>query len=565
LRIACVLMGGNPALREPMRLSSVSRSLRRAVLEALERLPLEESVDQMRKHRGLWKRAGERLHPFELVSQLPSAALAFAVIRGTKLDALRAGNELRERAVRLPFLFVEDGVVKAIAWAGPIEDALRAGNPRSALVRLTHRPVELLRRADHLMRVAQKRQVDALQTILKAIELSAAKGPAAAMLTVSAHVARRGRAWPRRVFFPRGDVLRAWGEADQRAPLRGDALAIVVGAVRRQLCSRAEANRQFSRAVIDRALVDVVIPTLEPSTASERVRWPRGSEMALPSGQSVRLFLDWQSPTTRTVSLGFGVELFDAQWKHQETRTGVETMEGIQTIDLHIDRLSLQGARHAVMTVFSGGSVRFDQLPHAYVGVGVPHDDSNLDASVAGLRFDLIGRSFLSVPLIIDLSERRLRWLAVRLANKQVIATAGGYRATLAHLGRDYTDLIGTNSRPTLWDVACVHAAGRANIVYIRERDGSFTMYRRRDNESKVARLARVMSGASDDGHVDALPAANAPMWFALVSPIELPNGSVGYVHDPRGMSPDVTRMSATELVNELRPAGVFAPRVEAP
>jgi hypothetical protein len=34
---------------------------------------------------------------------------------------------------------IEDDKLKPIAWAGPIEDALRAGNPRSALARLTHR------------------------------------------------------------------------------------------------------------------------------------------------------------------------------------------------------------------------------------------------------------------------------------------------------------------------------------------------------------------------------------------------------------------------------------------
>ena len=51
-----------------------------------------------------------------------------------------------------------------------------------------------------------------------------------------------------------------------------------------------------------------------------------------------------------------------------------------------------------------------------------------------------------------------------------------------------------------MWDVACIHAAARANTIYIRERDGSFTTYRRRDNETKHARLGRLMSGAADDG-----------------------------------------------------------------
>ena len=163
----------------------------------------------MVRHRALWKRVGERLHPFELADALPNTALAFAVVRGTKLADVTFGAKVRELGVRLPSVYVEDDVAKPIAWAGPIEDALRAGNPRSALARLTHRPAELLRRADHLVRVAQTRQLDALQTIVKAVELAAVKGPPSLLLTLAAHVSRRGRAWPRRVFFPDGDVLRA--------------------------------------------------------------------------------------------------------------------------------------------------------------------------------------------------------------------------------------------------------------------------------------------------------------------------------------------------------------------
>ena len=121
-----------------MRFGSLDRGLRRALLEALERLPLENVVEDMMRRPRLWKRVGERLHPFEHAKKLPNAALAFAVVRGTDL----ATRELRRRCCAsmrsaMPFVYVEDDRVKAIAWAGPIEDALRAR--RSALgARATH-------------------------------------------------------------------------------------------------------------------------------------------------------------------------------------------------------------------------------------------------------------------------------------------------------------------------------------------------------------------------------------------------------------------------------------------
>lgn len=566
LRIAAVLMGGPPDLAGTLRLSSVPRGLRRAVLSALDALPLEETVEVMLRRRGLWKCIGERLHPFEHVDALPNAALAFAVLRRTNLARTSFGPQLRDRAVRVAFLYVEDDIAKPIAWAGPIEDALRAGNPRSALVRLTHRPAELLRRADHLVRLAQTRQLEALQTILKAVELSATKGPPAEMLALAAHVARRGRPWKRRVFFPRGRVLDAWSRADRRTPLRGDAIAVMVGAIRRQLCNRAEANRPFARAVIDRALVDLVVPT-KARPIKSRVVWPRGSEMALPDGPEVRLFLHWQEPASKPATLRFAVEMFDHEWQHVATAPTVR--EGTTAyVDLHLEQTAMRGVRHLVMAV-AGEQRRFDRLPQCFVGAVLPPKEGvAFDPHVVAERFDLQGRGLVSIPLAVDVSERRLRWLAVRIPGETALAEAGGYRAALAHVGRDLADVIGTHARPTMWDVACVHAAARANVIYIRERDNSFTMYRRRDNESKTARLGRLMSGAADDGRVSGLPASDAPMWFALMSGMTLPRGSVGFVHDVRGLASDggrgsdgIERLAASDLVAELS----LRPRDDAP
>jgi len=579
LRVACVLMGGAADLVEPVKMGPLPRALRRALLEALERVPLESLVEDMMRHANLWKRVGERLHPFESVKTNKHAAFGFAVLRRTNLATASFGATLRELAVRQPFVYVEDDVIKPIAWAGPIEDALRTGNPRSALVRLTHRPGDLLRRADHLIRTAQIRQPEALQTLLKAIELSAMKAQPALMLTLAAHVARRSRPWQRRVFFPKGEVLRAWGAPDKRTPLRGDAIAVIVGSIRRQLCLRAEVNRQFPRAVIDRALVDVTVPINERTASRAKLSWPRGSELALPEGQRIRLFLHWEQPLNHRTDLDLSIALYDASWRHVATvdytnlvlagRNGGHAavhsgdltdapapLGASEFIDLHLEHLTMEGARHAVMAVFSFNAVPFDKLPHVFAGVMVaPDEGAAFDPRAVEQRFDLRGRSLITVPLTIDLSERRLRWLDVHVNGREELKSVGGYRSALAHIGRDFADLIGTHARATMWDVACVHAAARANVVYIRERDGSYTVYRRRDNESKVARLGRMMSGAGDDGRVATMPIADAPTWFALMTGLPLPRGSVGYALDVRGLPADgIERQAAGDLIAELAP-----------
>jgi hypothetical protein len=154
---------------------------------------------------------------------------------------------------------------------------------------------------------------------------------------------------------------------------------------------------------------------------------------------------------------------------------------------------------------------------------------------------------------VIDLETRRVRWLDVHIAGQGALGEAGGYRAALAHLGRDFADLGATGARPTLWDIAAIHAVARANIIYVRERGGGFAAYRRRDKEQALGRLARLHAGDDPDGTLDELPPANAPTWFALLrDDLELLPGSTGYVLDPRAAGDGIDRVSAADLVGEL-------------
>jgi len=397
LRVAAVLLGGNPRLVEPMRLGSIGRGLRRALLEAINSLPAEQAIEDMWRHRGLWKRVGERLHPFEYAKHLPIATLAFAAVRQTRLDAGSFGDAIRNQARGIATVRVANHRAKVTPWASLVEDHLRTGDAPAAAERLGQRPGELLRRVDHLIRVAQAQEPDALAAVLDAVSAAVTRGSPALLLELTSYIARRTAPWRRRVFFPKGEVLNAWGAPDRREPLRGDAIEAIVALARAELMSRAATRRAFARATIDRGLVDF------------------------------------------------------------------------------------------------------------------------------------------------------------RIAGRSALQRVGSYRASLAHIGRDFAGLASTGARPTLWDIAALHAVARANIVYVRERSGAIAAYRRRDQEQALARLARLHAGDDPDAMLDELPPANAPTWFALLrDDIALPAGSAGYVLDPRSASEGVERLSAADLLGEL-------------
>ena len=138
LRVASVLMGAGPDLAPPRHLRSLPRALRRAILEALDRLPAEHVDDEIARRRTLWQRVGERLHPGEHAIRLPHAARAFAIARGS---------------------------MHVTRWAAPVEHALAAGDALAALAHLAGRPAELLARGRHLERVARAQSPEAVAAL----------------------------------------------------------------------------------------------------------------------------------------------------------------------------------------------------------------------------------------------------------------------------------------------------------------------------------------------------------------------------------------------------------------
>ncbi|CAN5913594.1 hypothetical protein BH11MYX2_BH11MYX2_12840 [soil metagenome] len=578
LRVAVVLMGGSPGLSDPLlKLGNITRNLRRTVLEALDTIDPEKLAADVPRHASLWKRVGERLHPYEYAKRLPTAALAFAIARGTKISTATFGTTLAAQAGQLRRVRIENDRVHVEAWGAPIEDALRIGDARAAVEHLAAKPGELLRRADHLVRVAQAKQPAALTDVLRAITTAAAKGAPATLLSLAAHVAKRDAPFPRRVFFPKAEVLHAWSTPDKRAPLQADAIAAIEDAARSALLARAEARPKFPRGVIDRGLVDLLAPISERNASPAKIAWPRGSETMLPLGEKLRLFLHWEQPPNKQVDLELSVALFDEHWRHVDTcdftnlvvdapdvpRAAVHSgdltdapapLGASEFVDLDVTALA-RTARHAVMVVFSYNAVAFDKLPFGFAGLMLASaEGTHFDPRAVAQRFDLTGRSTVLVPLTIDLAARRLRWLDVHVPSRQSFNTVGGHNVALAHLGMDFANLAAAAARPTLWDVAAIHAAARANILYVRERDGSFAQYRRRDKETSLQRLGRLRSG-EHDGTQSTLSTSAAPTWFAVLrDDLVFPAGSEGYILDARATLPAVTRLAAADLVAQLAP-----------
>lgn len=485
LRVLLVALGGDADLvRAPKPLPSIPRPLRRFVLQTLEGIPQDQLAEDVRRHAGLWKRVGEKLHPYEFQVRYPNTALAFAAIRRTRVDddftAGSTATVTRER-------------VRLRTWATQLEEALVAQDLELALELAARRPGELVRRFDHLLRAG----ADPVAA-LDALRAAAPQVPAPLLLTAMASLRARTRRLPKRVFFPRGEVTKAFATDDKRPLLDATVVGPVVEAIQSELLVRARRLPRHPTALLDDGLRDLTVPFRERHSARTLVRVPRGSRLPLPDGDTLRLFLHWTEPPEQRVDLDLSVALYDAAWRMQgqcdytqlEVFGGAARHSGDLTsapaplgasefIDLDLPGLRRAGVRHVVMLVFAYNDVPFEAMTDAFAGFMSRRDRRGevFDARTVEQRFDLQGNAKIAVPALLDLDARTLLWADVNLPAALRFHSVGGYRAVLAHIGHDLQAAFGAGARPTLFELAAIHAAARTDRVLVRGVDGTLRAF----------------------------------------------------------------------------------------
>ncbi|MBO1335971.1 MXAN_6230/SCO0854 family RING domain-containing protein [Streptomyces sp. VRA16 Mangrove soil] len=531
LRLLVVRSGGDPDLLAPVRLRSVPRALRRRLLAAIDRLDVVRVAEEMERRPGAFKRLGELLHPFEHARRYPRAALAFAILRGTRItdeDEEGLGRTLLHAAlgqgdaVRL----AGDDRPRAVTWAHRVESALAYWDIERACELLTARPGELLRRLDVLLsRSVVEGTPDLVAVALAEALPDAGAGP---LLGAWGKLAVRTVPGHRRVFFPRGRVTTAYAVDDHRPPLprRGAEQAaelIEAEAVRRIGATGAE---RYDIAVLDARLADLPVPYAERASAASLVAVPRGGALRVPApqdGRVLRLFLHWMQNKGQRVDLDLSVAFYDDQWRfvglcdytrlewggeaalHSGDLTSAPPPHGAtEYVDLDLGRLREGGVRFAVPVVFSYNDVPFDRLPDAFAGfMGVQRGArAAFDARAVRQRFDLAGDAKAMMPMIVDLRTLRAWWADVTLATGDGTRhTVWGHRERVRRAARDLLDAFRAGGRATLWDLACWVAAARTDgDVLVRESGRAHRVYRRGPGEPRAEFALRMREGWEADG-----------------------------------------------------------------
>lgn len=530
LRTLVVRSGGDPDLLELPRLSGLSRPVRRELLALLDGFDLRRLAEDMARHPRAWKRVGEILHPFEQAHRHARVALAFAVLRGTRIGDGALGETLLAEAARHEDVRLQGDRLRIVTWQGRVEEAIGRWDTTAAAGLLRERPGELLRRLDLLL--ARSGSATLPEAVGEALADALPRSGPGPLLGAYGRMKVRSVPGHRRVFFPRGRVTQAYAVDDDRPPLpsrvAGRAGELIAAEAVRRLAARE--GERYDVAVLDASLADLPVPFAERASAASLVAVPRGSSLPMPAdSETVRLFLHWLQPKGVRVDLDLSVALYDDLWRfiglcdythltyaggaarHSGDLTSAPAPHGAtEYLDLDLPRLAHVGVRFVVPAVLSYNNVPFDELPDAFAGFMAVEGKGRVvyDPRTVRQRFDLAGDAALRVPMIVDLRTRRAWWADVTLGTGDGSHDVWRYRKQLGRMGNDLLDTFQPRGRATLWDLACWTAAARTEgPVYVRGRGHVLWGYRRAQDEPRADFALRVRDGWEPD----ALRAEPAP------------------------------------------------------
>lgn len=581
LRVLTVWMGGDAGLVEPRpRLRPMSRPLRRAVLTVLEHLPIDRLGEDMARHRERWVRTGEALRPFEYHRRFPNVSLAFASLRrslpepdGPLAETLRKATADGDDAIDVALTRTALRV-RLRTFAALVEAALAEGALARAVELLSERPGELARRFDHLLRRIGSERPELGPVLFAALADAVPKLPTPLLLTLRSVLASRSEPLARRVFFPRGAVTRAYGTIDLRPLLPAKEIGQAVDIISEELAHRATLLAPVATAVLDESLADLLCPVAERTASKALVQLPRGSVVPLPDGDRLRLFVHWTEPTDVRVDLDLSVAIFDREWRHVsvcdytrlraflddsavhsgDLTSAPAPLGASEFVDLDIPQLESHGVRHLAMIIFSYNDIAFETMTDAFAGFMSGRDQRGevFDARTVEQRFDLTGDAKICLPMLVDLETRTMRWVDVKPGAGPGLHSVFSHRAKLAHLCCDLHDNFSSAQRPTLYEVAALHAAARAGDVLVRRREGGIVHLSRRDGETVQAFAGRI--GTLEGAVAGEVALGGGPVFAALaVGDLELPDGSSCYALRPRLTPPaTVTQLTAGDLVSAL-------------
>lgn len=445
LRLATAISEGDISLAENSKFKKMSKKTRKQILQSLENF--NNITEDMLRYKEQWKRLGEILHPFEYQKRFPKCYNSFDIIRNKK-----------------PFK----------SFNCVIERLILEGDTISATKVLKTRPGELARRLDKLVRTSKTPQ-----SILEVFSEISSEISTLVLLQVHCHFKARSIKKELRVFFPKGNIGKLKAIEDSLPTLDPSICNNIVKICENALINKFKNKKSLGNIYIDEQLKNFNIPFAMRSASKALKTISRGSKILLPSGNTIRFFIYWKDGASRTdLDLSALALDKDSTFKTTIAYYNLKDFGGFHSgditsapngasefIDIDILKFVNSGIRYVVMSINSFTDQPYCDLPICFAGFMIrqfPNSGEIYDPLTVENKFDLTANTRISLPLIIDLIERKVIWTDISLnRNPSTQNNVHNNLSSMCIINKSMVSLI----KPNLYDLFDLHARARGNKV----------------------------------------------------------------------------------------------------
>ncbi|MEK4363098.1 TerD family protein [Paenibacillus sp. FSL M8-0212] len=453
LRLAVAWSDGDVSLAAASPFRKFKRRERRLLLGLLEQCG--SITEDMLRYKDRWIRLGEILHPSEYKLRYPRCEEAFDILRNNK-----------------PYS----------TFNGSVELAFQYRNIWSLIDLLSQRPGEFARRLDHLLRMTEDEAY-----VLLAFGEVIPQVSTPVMLQVRQHFAQRNEPQDMRVFFPKGNVAKAFAVPNELPDIDEATCRDVVQLCERALVERFAALSPLGKTYVDPQLHDYLVPFSQRSASKALHTIVRGSRVPMAEGDTIRFFNWWKEgdvdgKSTGRVDIDLSAVMYDKDWNYVEhisyTNLRSSNYKAVHSgdivtapngasefIDLHLPSIVAYGGRYVVATLLSFTSHPYCDLPECFVGWMMrkkPGSGEIFEPSTVANKIDITADTQIAIPVIMDLVERTVIWTDLALtSHPDYYNNVEGNQKGMVLMGKALTNL----RKPDLHDLFMLHAKARGELV----------------------------------------------------------------------------------------------------
>lgn len=464
LRLAVAMSDQDISLSSCIRFKKFKRWERRMLLGLFDSLK-NNNHDDLVRHRELFLRLGEHIHPGDYSKKYKHAYKNFDDLRNNyKTLKKRTFNSMKEQAFKDKDL-------------------------NTILSLLVKRPGEFARSLNRVLLLAQELGYDS-DVVMKQFKESAYnKVPISTLMTVLNYLENRSSNNELRVFYPKGQVGKAFSINNNLTAMNTEYLLNASETLYDLIVDMLRNKDELGKVYIDDKLNNYVAPfkLRDLNKASKQIE--RGSRFDI-EDNNIRFYLHWvnrindwgrESRTDLDLSLcvlNDELTTIDTLYYGNLTVQGcihsgdvinapADEGGGTEYVDIHIDKLH-KDTRYIAVLVHSYTMANFYELPEAFVGYMSIPDNMQIkdyDASLSKLKLDLTSKSKATMPCILDIKNMKIIWTDLNIDNNDeekimynnAVYTKSAMKSAMYNVIHTF--------KTTLYDLILINASTRGEIV----------------------------------------------------------------------------------------------------